>query len=127
MNDVKTILELLKSGYLVGENPKEKITPEYVISLSNYLGHHIYPINSVTIIPDGKHTFTFSAEEMQENDFNSSLYLRDDKFMTLVIPFNKDIYFRNFVIRVQDLDGNDLLEGALGQTWLDNSHYIFIF
>lgn len=126
MNDVKTILNLLKSGYLVGENPKEKITLEYIISLSNYLGHNIYPINSVTIIPDDKHTFTVSAEKMQENNFNSSLYLRDDKFMTIVIPFNEDIYFQNFVIRIEDLDGNDILESAIGQSWLDNSHYIFM-
>lgn len=126
MNDVKTILELLKSGYLVGENPKEKITPEYIKSLSNYLGHNIYPINSVKIIPDSKYNVTYSAEEMQENNFNSSLYLRDDKFMAIVIPVNEDIYFRNFSIRVKDLDGNDLLESVIGQSWLDNSHFIFM-
>lgn len=125
-NDLKTILDLLKNGAFSNGSSGEKVTQEYLESLSEYLGHNIYPINSVKIIPDGKYNVTYSAEEMQENNFNSSLYLRDDKFMTLVIPFNKDIYFKNFVIRIEDLEGNDLLESTIGQTWLDNSHYIFM-
>lgn len=125
-NDLKTILDLLKNGAFSNGSSGEKVTQEYLESLSEYLGHNIYPINSVTIIPSGKYSVTYSAEEMQENNFNSSLYLRNDKFMTIVIPFNKDIYFKNFVIRIEDLEGNDLLESTIGQTWLDNSHYIFM-
>jgi len=82
MNDIKILLDLLKNGVFGDSGTAgEEISTEYLISLSTKLGHGIFPIKEVRNNGD-----ILYPEELQAINFNSELYLRDDKFMTILVP-----------------------------------------
>lgn len=82
MNDIKILLDLLKNGAFGGSDAAgEEVSTEYLTSLSTKLGHNIFPIKEIRNNGD-----TLYPEELQAINFNSELYLRDDKFMTILVP-----------------------------------------
>jgi len=100
MNDIKILLDLLKNG-VFGESGTagEEISTEYLISLSTKLGHGIFPIKEVRNNGD-----ILYPEELQAINFNSELYLRDDKFMTILVPDNWN--WNSPRINILDIDEN---------------------
>ena len=84
MNDIKILLDLLKNGAFGGSGAAgEDVSTEYLTSLSAKLGHGVFPIKEIRNNKD-----ILYPEELQAIDFNSELYLRDDKFMTILVPDN---------------------------------------
>lgn len=100
MNDIKILLDLLKNGVFGDSGTAgEEISTEYLISLSTKLGHGIFPIKEIR--NNGE---SVSPAEMQEANFNSELYLRDDKFMTILISDNWN--WNSLRINILDIDEN---------------------
>ena len=77
----------------------EEVSTEYLTSLSTKLGHGIFPIKEIRNNGDVSY-----PEELQAIDFNSELYLRDDKFMTILVPDNW--YWHSPRISILDKDEN---------------------
>lgn len=100
MNDIKILLDLLKNGaFSGGAAAGEEISTEYLTSLSSKLGHGIFPIKEIRNNGD-----VLYPEELQAINFNSELYLRDDKFMTILV--SDSCNWNSPRINILDIDEN---------------------
>lgn len=86
------------------ETTNRSVNSKYLSSISAKLGHNIYPINKIIENDNGKRKI-YDPQELQEANFDSELYLRDDKFMTVIIPSNG---WGNTGIEIRSLDEDTL-------------------
>lgn len=86
------------------ETSNKNVNSKYLTSISTKLGHNIYPINKIIDNDNGTEK-TYDPQELQEANFDSELYLRDDKFMTVILPSDT---WSNTTIEIRSLDETTL-------------------
>lgn len=90
MNDVKTILNLLRDGAFNDTD----LTDSELVTLSNELGFGVYPIKHIYFLDKrGKLSLHWTPEELKNSDDRSSLYLTDYKSNLIVLPVDISDYY----------------------------------
>ena len=90
MNDVKTILNLLRDGAFNGID----LTDGELVTLSHELGFGVYPIKHIYFLDKrGKLSLDWTPEELKNSDDRSSLYLTDYKSNLIVLPVDISEYY----------------------------------
>lgn len=97
MNDVKTILNLLRDGAFNNTD----ITEDELVALSNELGFGLYPIKHIYFLnKKGKISLDWTPEGLKNFDDRNSLYLTDYKSNLIVLPVDISKYYNKDTVGV---------------------------